>query len=273
MTTTTYETIRDRQEQFSRIIHEVRTANVSSVLDLDASLYSRFTACLYDFLVKNPSNSARTVLADLQTSKGIESIDALTDTYLWLFTPLTGKSRGKEGRLHVDDLFLDRNEAYILPSLYITVTNYLRDLRKKKEFLQLPLDEPVFTGKTNGAKENSLALAETISDDSQLIDNTIHQLECAKKVETLLSSDLSPARKLYCLLVGIGYKPREMQLLTHRAVTDAAFRKHLQVHIQSSYPSQDLRTFDFRTAFCELDQTGKLSDLKASVNRAFKKKL
>lgn len=271
MTANTYETIRNRQDDFSRIIRQIRAAGVTSVMDLDTSLYTSFTSCLYDFLVKNPSNSAKTVLADLQTSKGIEPIDALTDTYLWLFTPLTGKSRGKEGRLHVDDLFLDRNEAYVLPTLYITVTNYLRDLRKKKEFLQLPLDEPVFTGKTGSAKEYGLALAETISDDSQLIENTIHQLECAKKVETLLASDsLSPARKLYCLLVGIGYKPGEIRVLIQRAVKNTAFRKQLLSHIESHYPVQDLDSLDFPAAVRELAQLKNLSDLKLSVKRAFK---
>lgn len=256
-----YENVKVKQEQeaFVNLIHQIREANVTSVLDLESSssLYNSFMLALYNLLM-NPWNTARNILCELQKAKGIPAEDAMSDVYAWLFDSFTSKSK-HEGRIRVDYLVLDMPEADVMPIFYTAVTNKLKDMLKKKEFLQTPIDEVVSTDttKTND-KTKSQTFHEKVADSTQTIEDNHIFFKNTETVDAILSDSLCPAEQLVTLLICLGYEtPKDIRTLV-RSVSP----EKLQESILGLCISQRLTDFAFADAF---------SLLKVSSSQRIKK--
>ena len=279
-TTSAYEKKLDIQEDLMKILRQVRKQRTSSVMELQKSnppLYEQFSA-LYYFLMPSDAGmrfmlshqdseekfaktqlSAYTssLLASLQ-SMGMEPADIMSETWLWLFSGFTDKSRKNAGRLRIDVL-LDVKEDFLLPSLYMYVNNHLLDtvLKAQKTPYTNPMDEPV-------ADEDALTLGELLCDNTQLIENTCTYLCEPDAFSQLLKTKLSASEKLYILLLGMGCgeMPKAIKSFAQQ-ISPAALR----TIIRNSCPSLNLDSFPLEEALADLScaDTKRLSSIKRSA--------
>ena len=249
--------IKQEQKDFVNVIHQIREANVTSVTDLEPSLHESFMTALYNLLM-NPWNTASDLLSELQKNKGISSVDAMMDVYSWLFDPFTSKST-HEGRIRVDYQILDMPETDVMPYFYTSVTNRLKDMLKKKEVLQTPIDTVVSTDTTKTQeKTNTQTFHERVADRTQTIEDNHIFFKNTETVDTILSDSLCPAEQLVMLLLCLGYEtPKDIRTLV-RSVSP----EKLQESILGLCISQRLTDFAFADAF---------SLLKVSSSQRIKK--
>lgn len=248
----------------SRLIHQVREQRTSSVMDLkesNSSLFDSFSSALYYFLMP-PAKSARTgaLLAALR-EEGMSPEDCMSDTWLWLFSEFTGKSRKFSGRLRID-VILDAQEDYLMPTFYLSVNNHLCDLLKKKSPSLVSFDTPV-TG------TDSLTVADLLSDDTRLMENASALLRETDTISEVLKSNLSAPEKLCILLVSMGYEmPKSIQAFAREVSPDT-----LRTILLANCPSLSLDSdcFPLEEALCELKQISsarRISELKRAGIRA-----
>lgn len=289
-TTSAYEKKLGIQEDLMKILRQVRKqrTSTSSVMELqkfNPALYEQFSAVLYYFLMPATEGmrfmlshqdstdkhqtfeekfaktqlSAYTssLLASLQ-SMGMEPADIMSETWLWLFSGFTDKSRKNAGRLRIDVL-LDVKEDFLLPSLYMYVNNHLLDavLKAQKTPYTNPMDESV-------ADEDALTLGELLCDNTQLIENSCTYLCEPDAFSQLLKTKLSASEKLYILLLGVGCgeMPKAIKSFAQE-ISPAALR----TIIRNSCPSLNLDSFPLEEALADLScaDTKRLSAIKRSA--------
>ena len=265
--TNTYHFTGATQENFADIIHQVREANITSVLDLEIQnplLYTSFTTALTHF-VMHPSSKSKKVLSDLQDTLGISSEKALHSVNSWLYEPLTSKSK-KTGRLRVDNVILDKPECRTIPALHLTITNHLKDLLKEKQALLqkksllFPIDHPV---------SDTLSLSEVISDSTQMIENCSVLFKDTVSADTILSANLRPEEKLCLFAQALGYSmPRAI-----KAFAQDISPKALQNTLRDTWPSRGLEDFPFEEALSVLRKSSveEIDKLKHNGRRVLAK--
>ena len=274
------------QEELLRLIRQIRRQRTSSVMDLKKSnsdLFDQFSSALYYFFMPTTEDT-RAMLSDLVFEKKFASLplsahtgallsslrtmgmspeDCMSDTWLWLFSEFSGKSKKYAGRLRID-VILDAGDDYVLPTLYLSVNNHLCDLLKKKSPCMVPLDEPAADGDT-------LTLAELLFDDTQLMENASDFLRETNTVSKILKkSELSAPEKLCMLLLALGCEmPKSMQSFAKEISPEA-----LRNVIRANCPSLDLDRFPLEEALCDLRHASskRISELKRSGIRALKNK-
>ncbi len=281
-TTSAFEKKLDIQEDLLKIIRQVRKQRTSSVMDLQSSnpaLYEQFSAALYYFLMPATegmrfmlshqdseekfaktqlSTYTSSLLASLQ-SMGMEPADIMSETWLWLFSGFTDKSRKNAGRLRIDVL-LDTKEDFLLPSLYMYLNNHLLDavLKAQKTPYTDPMDESV-------ADEDALTLGELLCDNTQLIENTCAYLCEPDAFSQLLEKNkLSASEKLYILLLGLGCGEMPKAIKSFAQEISPAT---LRTIVRNSCPSLNLDSFPLEEALCDLSaaDTKRISSIKRSA--------
>lgn len=288
-TTSAFEKKLDIQEDLMKIIRQVRKQRTSSVMDLqncNPALYEQFSAALYYFLMPATegmrfmlshqdstdkhqtfeekfastqlSTYTSSLLASLQ-SMGLEPADIMNETWLWLFSGFTDKSRKNAGRLRIDVL-LDVKEDFLLPSLYMYLNNHLLDtvLKVQKTPYTNPMDEPV-------AGEDALTLGELLCDNTQLIENTCSYLcETDAFSQLLEKNKLSASEKLYILLLGLGCGEMPKAIKSFAQEISPAT---LRTIVRNSCPSLNLDSFPLEEALCDLSaaDTKRISSIKRSA--------
>ncbi len=281
-TTSAFEKKLDIQEDLLKIIRQVRKQRTSSVMDLQSSnpaLYEQFSAALYYFLMPATegmrfmlshqdseekfaktqlSTYTSSLLASLQ-SMGMEPADIMSETWLWLFSGFTDKSRKNAGRLRIDVL-LDTKEDFLLPSLYMYLNNHLLDavLKAQKTPYTDPMDESV-------ADEDTLTLGELLCDNTQLIENTCAYLCEPDAFSQLLEKNkLSASEKLYILLLGLGCGEMPKAIKSFAQEISPAT---LRTIVRNSCPSLNLDSFPLEEALCDLSaaDTKRISSIKRSA--------
>lgn len=278
-TTSAFEKKIKVQEDLMEIMRKIRKQRTSSVMEIkESNLYEKLCSGLYFFLMPategmrfmlshqdSEEKFARTqlsaytssLLASLQ-SMGMEPADIMSETWLWLFSGFTDKSRKNAGRLRIDVL-LDVKEDFLLPSLYMYVNNHLLDtvLKVQKTPYTNPMDEPV-------ADEDALTLGELLCDNTQLIENTCTYLCEPDAFSQLLKTKLSASEKLYILLLGMGCgeMPKAIKSFAQE-ISPAALR----TIIRNSCPSLNLDSFPLEEALADLScaDTKRLSAIKRSA--------
>ena len=190
---------------------------------------------------------------------GLEPADIMSETWLWLFSGFTDKSRKNAGRLRIDVL-LDAKEDFLLPSLYMYLNNHLLDavLKAQKTPYTDPMDESV-------ADEDSLTLGELLCDNTQLIENTCAYLCEPDAFSQLLEKNkLSASEKLYILLLGLGCgeMPKAIKSFSQE-ISPATLR----TIVRNSCPSLNLDSFPLEEALCDLSaaDTKRISSIKRSA--------
>lgn len=281
-TTSAYEKKLGIQEYLMKILRQVRKQRTSSVMDLqnfNPALYEQFSAALYYFLMPATegmrfmlshqvseekfaktqlSTYTSSLLASLQ-SMGLEPADIMSETWLWLFSGFTDKSRKNAGRLRIDVL-LDAKEDFLLPSLYMYLNNHLLDavLKAQKTPYTDPMDEPV-------AGEDALTLGELLCDNTQLMENTCSYLCEPDAFSQLLEKNkLSASEKLYILLLGLGCGEMPKAIKSFAQEISPAT---LRTIVRNSCPSINLDSFPLEEALCDLStaDTKRLSAIKRSA--------
>ena len=281
-TTSAFEKKIKVQEDLMEIMRKIRKQRTSSVMEIKESnpdLYEKLCSSLYFFLMPategmrfmlshqdSDEKFARTqlsaytssLLASLQ-SMGMEPADIMSETWLWLFSGFTDKSRKNAGRLRIDVL-LDAKEDFLLPSLYMYLNNHLLDavLKAQKTPYTNPMDEPV-------ADEDALTLGELLCDNTQLIENTCSYLcESDALAQLLQKNKLSASEKLCILLLGLGCgeMPKAIKSFAQE-ISPAALR----TIIRNSCPSLNLDSFPLEEALADLScaDTKRLSAIKRSA--------
>lgn len=281
-TTSAFEKKIKVQEDLMEIMRKIRKQRTSSVMEIKESnpdLYEKLCSSLYFFLMPategmrfmlshqdSEEKFARTqlsaytssLLASLQ-SMGMEPADIMSETWLWLFSGFTDKSRKNAGRLRIDVL-LDVKEDFLLPSLYMYLNNHLLDtvLKVQKTPYTNPMDEPV-------ADEDALTLGELLCDNTQLIENTCSYLcESDALAQLLQKNKLSASEKLCILLLGLGCgeMPKAIKSFAQE-ISPAALR----TIIRNSCPSLKLDNFPLEEALADLScaDTKRLSAIKRSA--------
>ena len=198
------------------------------------------------------------LLASLQ-SMGMEPADIMSETWLWLFSGFTDKSRKNAGRLRIDVL-LDAKEDFLLPSLYMYLNNHLLDavLKAQKTPYTDPMDEPV-------AGEDALTLGELLCDNTQLMENTCSYLCEPDAFSQLLEKNkLSASEKLYILLLGLGCGEMPKAIKSFAQEISPAT---LRTIVRNSCPSLNLDSFPLEEALADLScaDTKRLSAIKRSA--------
>lgn len=274
--TNTYNVNEAEQENFVDIIHQVREANVTSVLDLETQnplLYASFTKALTNF-VMHPSSKSKTVLTDLQDILGIAPEVALRSVNSWLYESLTSKSK-KAGRLRVDNVILDKSECRAIRILHLTITNRLKDLLKEKEALLqresrlFPIDHPVSADNGKHADANALSLSEVISDSTQMIENCSSLFKDTTPADTILSANLRPEEKLCLFALALGYSmPRSIKAFAQDVSSEA-----LQSTLRDTWPSRQFKDFPFEEALSVLRKSSieEIGELKHNGRRILAK--
>lgn len=289
-TTSAYEKKLGIQEDLMKILRQVRKqrTSTSSVMELqncNPALFEQFSAAFYYFLIPASEGmrfmlshqdstdkhqtfeekfaktqlSAYTssLLASLQ-SMGMEPADIMSETWLWLFSGFTDKSRKNAGRLRIDVL-LDVKEDFLLPSLYMYVNNHLLDavLKAQKTPYTNPMDESV-------ADEDSLTLGELLCDNTQLIENSCTYLCEPDAFSQLLKTKLSASEKLYILLLGVGCGEMPKAIKSFAQEISPAT---LRTIVRNSCPSLNLDSFPLEEALADLScaDTKRLSAIKRSA--------
>ncbi len=281
-TTSAYEKKLGIQEDLMKILRQVRKQRTSSVMELQKSnpaLCEQFSAALYYFLMPATegmrfmlshqvseekfaktqlSTYTSSLLASLQ-SMGMEPADIMSETWLWLFSGFTDKSRKNAGRLRIDVL-LDTKEDFLLPSLYMYLNNHLLDtvLKVQKTPYTDPMDEPV-------AGEDALTLGELLCDNTQLIENTCAYLCEPDAFSQLLEKNkLSASEKLYILLLGLGCGEMPKAIKSFAQEISPAT---LRTIVRNSCPSLNLDSFPLEEALCDLSaaDTKRISSIKRSA--------
>ncbi len=281
-TTSAFEKKIKVQEDLMEIMRKIRKQRTSSVMEIkefNPDLYEKFSSSLYFFLMPategmrfmlshqdSEEKFARTqlsaytssLLASLQ-SMGMEPADIMSETWLWLFSGFTDKSRKNAGRLRIDVL-LDVKEDFLLPSLYMYLNNHLLDtvLKVQKTPYTNPMDEPV-------ADEDALTLGELLCDNTQLIENTCSYLcESDALAQLLQKNKLSASEKLCILLLGLGCgeMPKAIKSFAQE-ISPAALR----TIIRNSCPSLNLDSFPLEEALADLScaDTKRISSIKRSA--------
>lgn len=288
-TTSVYEKKLDIQEDLMKIIRQVRKQRTSSVMELQKSnpaLYEQFSAALYYFLMpasegirfmlfdqdaeKKSGQDIEKKLARMQLSAytssllaslqsmGMDPADIMSETWFWLMSKFTAKSKKNNGRLRIDVL-LDVDEEFVLANLYLSLNRHLLDVWKmnKSSYID-PIDRPV-------AGEDTLSLAELLSDDKQLMENASAYLRetGADAFSKILESKLSDDEKLCMLLLGLGYAemPKALKSFTQEMEISPAT---LRTIVRASCPSLNLDNFPLEEALSKLSNssTKRLSEIK-----------
>lgn len=274
--TNTYNVTEAKQENFVEIIHQVREANVTSVLDLETQnplLYASFIKALTQF-VMYPSSKSKKVLSDLRDVLGISPEVALFSVNSWLYESLTSKSK-KAGRLRVDNVILDTPECRIIRILHLTITNHLKDLFKEKEAilqkesLLISMDHPVFADNRKHADANALSLSEVISDSTQMIENCSSLFKDTTPADTILSANLRPEEKLCLFAQALGYSmPRAIKAFAEDISSEA-----LQNTLRDTWPSRRFKDFPFEEALSVLRKSSieEIGELKQNGRRILAK--
>lgn len=281
-TTSAFEKKIKVQEDLMEIMRKIRKRRTSSVMEIKESnpdLYEKLCSSLYFFLMPategmrfmlshqdSEEKFARTqlsaytssLLASLQ-SMGMEPADIMSETWLWLFSGFTDKSRKNAGRLRIDVL-LDVKEDFLLPSLYMYLNNHLLDtvLKVQKTPYTNPMDEPV-------AGEDALTLGELLCDNTQLIENTCTYLCEPDAFSQLLEKNkLSASEKLYILLLGLGCGEMPKAIKSFAQEISPAT---LRTIVRNSCPSLNLDSFPLEEALCDLSaaDTKRISSIKRSA--------
>lgn len=286
-TTSAFEKKIKVQEDLMEIMRKIRKRRTSSVMEIkesDPDLYEKLCSSLYFFLIPategmrfmlshqmlfhqdSEEKFARTqlsaytssLLASLQ-SMGMEPADIMSETWLWLFSGFTDKSRKNAGRLRIDVL-LDVKEDFLLPSLYMYLNNHLLDtvLKVQKTPYTNPMDEPV-------AGEDALTLGELLCDNTQLIENTCAYLCEPDAFSQLLEKNkLSASEKLYILLLGLGCGEMPKAIKSFAQEISPAT---LRTIVRNSCPSLNLDSFPLEEALADLSaaDTKRLSAIKRSA--------
>ena len=281
-TTSAFEKKIKVQEDLMEIMRKIRKQRTSSVMEIKESnpdLYEKFSSALYYFLMPategmrfmlshqdSEEKFARTqlsaytssLLASLQ-SMGMEPADIMSETWLWLFSGFTDKSRKNAGRLRIDVL-LDVKEDFLLPSLYMYLNNHLLDavLKAQKTPYTDPMDEPV-------AGEDALTLGELLCDNTQLMENTCSYLCEPDAFSQLLEKNkLSASEKLYILLLGLGCGEMPKAIKSFAQEISPAT---LRTIVRNSCPSLNLDSFPLEEALCDLSvaDTKRISSIKRSA--------
>lgn len=281
-TTSAFEKKIKVQEDLMEIMRKIRKRRTSSVMEIKESnpdLYEKLCSSLYFFLMPATegmrfmlshqvseekfaktqlSTYTSSLLASLQ-SMGMEPADIMSETWFWLFSSFTDKSRKNAGRLRIDVL-LDAKEDFLLPSLYMYLNNHLLDtvLKVQKTPYTDPMDEPV-------AGEDALTLGELLCDNTQLMENTCSYLcESDALAQLLEKNKLSASEKLYILLLGLGCgeMPKAIKSFAQE-ISPAALR----TIIRNSCPSLNLDSFPLEEALADLScaDTKRLSAIKRSA--------
>ena len=280
-TTSAYEKKLDIQEDLMKIIRQVRKQRTSSVMDLQNSnppLFEQFSAALYFFLMPASEGirfmlfdqdvekklagmqlSAYTssLLASLQ-SMGMDPADIMSETWFWLMSKFTAKSKKNNGRLRID-VILDVDEEFVLANLYLSLNRHLLDVWKMNKASYIdPIDQPV-------AGEDTLTLAELLSDDKQLMENASAYLRetGADAFSKILESSLSDDEKLCMLFLGFGYAemPKALKSFAQEMEISPAT---LRTIVRASCPSLNLDNFPLEEALAKLSNssTKRLSEIK-----------
>ena len=296
-TTSAYEKKLDMQEDLMKIIRQVRKQRASSVMELQKSnpaLYEKFSAALYYFLMpasegikfmlfdQDAENKAdqdiekkfagmqlsaytSSLLASLQ-SMGMDPADIMSETWFWLMSKFTAKSKKNSGRLRID-VILDVDEEFVLANLYVTLNRHLLDvwkLNKKASYVDA-IDLPV-------AGEDTLTLAELLSDDKQLMENASAYLRETGAFSKILESKLSDDEKLCMLLLGLGYAemPKALKAFAQEMEISPVT---LRIIVQASCPSLNLDNFPLEEALAKLSNssTKRLSEIKRKAVHFIKK--
>lgn len=281
-TTSAFEKKIKVQEDLMEIMRKIRKRRTSSVMEIKESnpdLYEKLCSSLYFFLMPategmrfmlshqdSEEKFARTqlsaytssLLAFLQ-SMGMEPADIMSETWLWLFSGFTDKSRKNAGRLRIDVL-LDAKEDFLLPSLYMYLNNHLLDtvLKVQKTPYTDPMDEPV-------AGEDALTLGELLCDNTQLMENTCSYLcESDALAQLLQKNKLSASEKLCILLLGLGCGEMPKAIKSFAQEISPAI---LRTIIRNSCPSLNLDSFPLEEALADLScaDTKRLSAIKRSA--------
>lgn len=281
-TTSAFEKKIKVQEDLMEIMRKIRKRRTSSVMEIKESnpdLYEKLCSSLYFFLMPategmrfmlshqdSDEKFARTqlsvytssLLASLQ-SMGMEPADIMSETWLWLFSGFTDKSRKNAGRLRIDVL-LDAKEDFLLPSLYMYLNNHLLDavLKAQKTPYTDPMDEPV-------AGEDALTLGELLCDNTQLMENTCSYLCEPDAFSQLLEKNkLSASEKLYILLLGLGCGEMPKAIKSFAQEISPAT---LRTIVRNSCPSLNLDSFPLEEALCDLSvaDTKRISSIKRSA--------
>lgn len=281
-TTSAFEKKIKVQEDLMEIMRKIRKRRTSSVMEIKESnpdLYEKLCSSLYFFLMPategmrfmlshqdSDEKFARTqlsaytssLLASLQ-SMGMEPADIMSETWLWLFSGFTDKSRKNAGRLRIDVL-LDAKEDFLLPSLYMYLNNHLLDavLKAQKTPYTDPMDEPV-------AGEDALTLGELLCDNTQLMENTCSYLCEPDAFSQLLEKNkLSASEKLYILLLGLGCGEMPKAIKSFAQEISPAT---LRTIVRNSCPSLNLDSFPLEEALADLScaDTKRLSAIKRSA--------
>lgn len=281
-TTSAFEKKIKIQEDLMEIMRKIRKQRTSSVMEIKKSnpaLYEEFSSALYYFLMPATegmrfmlshqdseekfaktqlSTYTSSLLASLQ-SMGMEPADIMSETWLWLFSGFTDKSRKNAGRLRIDVL-LDAKEDFLMPSLYMYLNNHLLDavLKAQKTPYTDPMDESV-------ADEDALTLGELLCDNTQLIENTCAYL-CESDVfaQLLEKNKLSASEKLCIFLLGLGCGEMPKAIKSFAQEISPAT---LHTIVRNSCPSLNLDSFPLEEALCDLStaDTKRLSAIKRSA--------
>ena len=281
-TTSAFEKKIKVQEDLMEIMRKIRKRRTSSVMEIkesDPDLYEKLCSSLYFFLMPATegmrfmlshqdseekfaktqlSTYTSSLLASLQ-SLGLEPADIMSETWLWLFSGFTDKSRKNAGRLRIDVL-LDAKEDFLLPSLYMYLNNHLLDtvLKVRKTPYTDPMDEPV-------AGEDALTLGELLCDNTQLMENTCSYLcESDALAQLLQKNKLSASEKLCILLLGLGCGEMPKAIKSFAQEISPAT---LRTIVRNSCPSLNLDSFPLEEALADLScaDTKRLSAIKRSA--------
>ena len=281
-TTSAFEKKIKVQEDLMEIMRKIRKRRTSSVMEIkesDPDLYEKLCSSLYFFLMPATegmrfmlshqdseekfaktqlSTYTSSLLASLQ-SMGLEPADIMSETWLWLFSGFTDKSRKNAGRLRIDVL-LDAKEDFLLPSLYMYLNNHLLDtvLKVRKTPYTDPMDEPV-------AGEDALTLGELLCDNTQLMENTCSYLcESDALAQLLQKNKLSASEKLCILLLGLGCGEMPKAIKSFAQEISPAT---LRTIVRNSCPSLNLDSFPLEEALADLScaDTKRLSAIKRSA--------
>ena len=285
-TTSAFEKKLDLQEDLMKILRQVRKQRTSSVMELQTCnpmLYEQFSAGLYYFLMP-ASEGIRFMLFDEKTSgqdiekklagmqlsaytssllaslqsMGMDPADIMSETWFWLMSKFTAKSKKNSGRLRID-VILDVDEEFVLANLYLSLNRHLLDVWKMNKASYIdPIDQPV-------AGEDTLTLAELLSDDKQLMENASAYLRetGADAFSKILESKLSDVEKLSMLLLGLGYAemPKALKSFAQEMEISPAT---LRTIVRASCPSLNLDNFPLEEALAKLSNssTKRLSEIK-----------
>ena len=289
-TTSAFEKKLDIQEDLMKILRQVRKQRTSSVMDLQSSnptLFEQFSAALYFFLMpasegirfmlfdqdveKTSGQDIEKKLASMQLSAytssllaslqsmGMDPADIMSETWFWLMSKFTAKSKKNNGRLRID-VILDVDEEFVLANLYLSLNRHLLDVWKMNKASYIdPIDQPV-------AGEDTLTLAELLSDDKQLMENAsayLRETGADAFSKILESKQLSDDEKLCMLFLGFGYAemPKALKSFAQEMEISPAT---LRTIVRASCPSLNLDNFPLEEALAKLSNssTKRLSEIK-----------